>query len=91
MRCHNVSFMSQSCLHFLFIQSLYSFFNLQKFFFYYIIIIHPLTFAQSLFLDSGMQCPVMADSDPSSSSINDTVTVNVGTMSNAIAAAIQQS
>ena len=33
MRYHNVSFMSQSCLHFLFIQSLYSFFNLQKFFF----------------------------------------------------------
>ena len=35
MRYHNVSFMSQSCLHFLFIQSLYSFFNLQKFFIYY--------------------------------------------------------
>ena len=40
--------------------------------------------------DSGVQCLVMADSDPSSS-INDTVTVNVGTLSNAIAAAIQQS
>ena len=47
--------------------------------------------AESLFPDSGVQCPVMANSDPSSSSINDTVTVNVGTLSNAIAAAIQQS
>ena len=33
----------------------------------------------------------MAESDLSSSSINDTITVNVGTLSNAIAAAIQQS
>ena len=38
-----------------------------------------------------MQCPVMADSDPSSSSVNDTVTVNVGTLSDEIATAIQQS
>ena len=33
----------------------------------------------------------MADSDPSSSSVNDTVTVNVGTLSDEIATAIQQS
>ena len=33
MRYHNVSFMSQSCLHFLFIQSLYSFSNLLNFLF----------------------------------------------------------
>ena len=32
MRYHNVSFMSQSCLHFLFIQSLYSFSNFLNFF-----------------------------------------------------------
>ena len=32
-------------------------------------------------------CPVMADSNPT----NDTVTVNIGTLSNAIASAIQQS
>ena len=49
------------------------------------------TCAQSSSTDSGVRCPVMADSDPSSSSINDTVTVNIGTLSNAIAAAIQQS
>ena len=37
-----------------------------------------------------MQCPVTADSNPLSSSINDTVTVNAMHESNAIAAAIQQ-
>ena len=47
--------------------------------------------AESSFMDSGVQCPVMANSDPSSSSINDIVTVNFATLSNAIAAAIQQS
>ena len=35
MRYHNVSFMSQFYLHFLFIQSLYSISNLLNFFIYY--------------------------------------------------------
>ena len=51
MRYHHVSFMSQSCLHFLFIQSLYSFSNLLKFFIYYTIILTIFdTLTQSSFL-----------------------------------------
>ena len=49
MRKDNVSFMSQSCLHFLFIQSLYSFSKFQKMFLLvYIIIkfIERVTFAR---------------------------------------------
>ena len=49
------------------------------------------TCGQSSFPGGGVQSPVMDDSEPLSSSINDTVTVNVGTLSNAIAAAILQS
>ena len=46
MRYHNVSFMSQSCLHFLFIQSLYSFFKFAEIF--YLLVLYKFAIVHSI-------------------------------------------